>query len=195
MLSKLWVSFFGISFIFGILTNKIDLVSSAYTQGANAAIELIIKIVGLMCLWSGIMEVAYESGLSKHIAFAMRPFLRLLFGKDSKDKHAMELISANITANMLGVSNAATPIGLQAADRLYKIAGQKGTPDSVLTLIILNSASIQLIPTTVAAIRSSYGAREPFDIMPAVWCASFCSVVTVLILARTVRNRFPDISN
>ena len=107
----------------------------------------------------------------------------------------MELISANITANLLGVSNAATPIGLQAASRLYQISGNKGTPDSVLTLVVLNTASIQIIPTTVAAIRSSYGAAKPFDIMPAVWGASLFSVITVLFLARMLKNRFPDISN
>ena len=195
MLSKLWVSFLGISFIFGFLTNRMDVVSAAYTEGAAAAIELILKIVGLMCLWSGVMEIAYESGLSGHIARLMRPLLKSLFGKVSKDEKAMELISANITANLLGVSNAATPIGLQAASRLYNLSGKRGTPDSVLTLTILNTASIQIIPTTVAAIRSSYGAAKPFDIMPAVWGASLCSVVTVLFLARLLKNRFPDISN
>ncbi len=194
MLSKVWVSFLGISFIFGVLTNRMDVVSAAYIDGANAAIELIVSIVGLMCLWSGIMEIAYQSGLSSYIARGMRPILRLLFGKASKDTQAMELVSANITANMLGVSNAATPIGLQAVSRLYQIAGRKGTPDSVLTLIVLNTASIQIIPTTVAAIRASYGAAEPFDIMPAVWGASLCSVITVLFLARMIRNRFPDSS-
>ncbi len=194
MLSKLWVSFLGISFIFGFLTNRMDVVSAAYTEGAAAAIELILKIVGLMCLWSGVMEIAYESGLSGHIARLMRPLLKSLFGKVSKDEKAMELISANITANLLGVSNAATPIGLQAASRLYNLSGKRGTPDSVLTLTILNTASIQIIPTTVAAIRSSYGAAKPFDIMPAVWGASLCSVVTVLFLARLLKNRFPDIS-
>ena len=169
MLSKLWVSFLGISFIFGVLTNRMDVVSAAYTEGAAAAIELILKIVGLMCLWSGVMEIAYESGLSRHIASLMRPLLKLLFGKASNDEKAMELISANITANMFGVSNAATPIGLQAASRLYDLSGKRGAPDSVLTLTILNTASIQIIPTTVAAIRASYGAAKPFDIMPAVW--------------------------
>lgn len=195
MLSKLWVSFLGISFIFGVLTNRMDVVSAAYTEGASAAIELILKIIGLMCLWSGVMEIAYESGLSRHIASLMRPLLKLLFGKASNDEKAMELISANITANMFGVSNAATPIGLQAASRLYELSGKRGTPDSVLTLTILNTASIQIIPTTVAAIRASYGAAKPFDIMPAVWGASLCSVVTVLFLARLLKNRFPDISN
>ena len=195
MLSKLWVSFLGISFIFGVLTNRMDVVSAAYTEGAAAAIELILKIVGLMCLWSGVMEIAYESGLSRNIASLMRPLLKLLFGKASNDKKAMELISANITANMFGVSNAATPIGLQAASRPYELSGKRGTPDSVLPLTILNTASIQIIPTTVAAIRASYGAAKPFDIMPAVWGASLCSVVTVLFLARLLKNRFPDISN
>lgn len=194
MLSKLWVSFLGLSCLFGFLTNKMNMVSTAYIDGASAAIELIIKIIGLMCLWSGVMEIAYKSGLSEKISHVMKPMLRLLFGKNAKDKRSMELISANITANMLGVSNAATPIGLQAASRLYKLEGNKGTPDSVLTLIILNTASIQIIPTTVAAIRASYGATEPFDIIPAVWGASFCSIIAVLFLANIVKDKFPDVS-
>lgn len=104
----------------------------------------------------------------------------------------MELVSANVTANLLGLSNAATPIGLQAVSRLYDTVGRKGAPDAVLALITLNTASIQLIPSTVAAVRAGYGAVQPFDIMPAVWCASICSVAVVLLMAHMLRPFFPD---
>ena len=99
----------------------------------------------------------------------------------------MELVSANVTANLLGLSNAATPIGLQAAKALKKAEGERST-DGVLTLIVLNSASIQLIPTTIAAIRSSLGTRSPYDIMPAIWIASIASVAVVLIASRLLRK-------
>ena len=104
----------------------------------------------------------------------------------------MEAVSANVTANLLGLSNAATPLGLRAVDRLYALAGRRGAPDSVLTLITLNTASIQLIPSTVAAIRASCGAAAPFDIMLPVWGASAASVVAVLLSGRLIRPLFPD---
>lgn len=192
MLSKLWVGFFCISLLCGTLTGRLDAVSSAAAEGATAAVELILKIAGLMCLWSGVMEVVSESGLASKIEACLRPLLQKLFGRAARDRKAMELVSANVTANLLGLSNAATPIGLRAVSRLYESAGRRGTPDSILTLIILNTASIQLIPSTVAAVRASYGAAQPFDIMPAVWCASVCSVGIVLLMARALRPFFPD---
>ena len=192
MLSKLWVRFFCISLLCGTLTGRLDAVSSAAAEGATAAVELILKIAGLMCLWSGVMEVVSESGLASKIEACLRPLLQKLFGRAVRDRKAMELVSANVTANLLGLSNAATPIGLRAVSRLYESAGRQGTPDSILTLIILNTASIQLIPSTVAAVRASYGAAQPFDIMPAVWCASVCSVGIVLLMARALRPFFPD---
>ena len=192
MLSKLWVGFLALSLIFGVVTGRLDAVSAAAATGAASAVELILKIAGLMCLWSGVMELVSASGLAGKIERLLRPALRLLFGSAAKDRKAMELVSANVTANLLGLSNAATPIGLQAISRLYDTAGRKGAPDAVLALITLNTASIQLIPSTVAAVRAGYGAVQPFDIMPAVWCASICSVAVVLLMAHMLRPFFPD---
>ena len=138
------------------------------------------------------MEVLRAAGLAEKLSAALRPVLRPLFGSAAHDLEAMELVSANVTANLLGLSNAATPLGLRAASRLYTLAGRRGAPDSVLTLITLNTASIQLIPSTVAAIRASCGAAAPFDIMPAVWAASAASVAVVLLSARLLRPLFPD---
>lgn len=194
MLSKVWVIFVVLSVLCGILTGRMDQVSNAATQGASEAVTLIIGIVGVMALWSGIMEVVQSSGLSQKIEWCMRPILRLIFGKAAHNRGVMELVSSNITANLLGLSNAATPIGLQAASALYESEKGKGagTPDAVIKLITLNTASIQLIPSTVAAIRASYGSKTPFDIMPAVWCASAASVAAVLIAGRLLRPWFPD---
>lgn len=192
MLSKLWVGFLTLSLLCGVITGRVDAVSAAAAEGAASAVELMIKITGLMCLWSGVMELVSASGLAGKIERVLRPFLRALFGPAAKDRKAMELVSANVTANLLGLSNAATPIGLQAVSRLHDTAGRKGASDAVLTLIVLNSASIQLIPSTVAAVRAGYGAVQPFDIMPAVWCASAFSVAVVLVMARMLRPLFPD---
>lgn len=105
----------------------LDAVSAAAATGAASAVELILKIAGLMCLWSGVMELVSASGLAGKIERLLRPALRLLFGSAAKDRKAMELVSANVTANLLGLSNAATPIGLQAVSRLYDHSGAKGS--------------------------------------------------------------------
>ena len=192
MLSKLWVGFLVISLFCGALTGRTQAVSSAAAEGAAAAVTLLLQIMGVMCFWSGVMELVSVSGLAGKIAACLRPLLRRLFGRASADREAMELVSANVTANLLGLSNAATPIGLRAVSRLYTIAGRRGTPDTVLTLIILNTASIQLIPSTVAAIRAGLGAQQPFDIMPAVWCASISSIAAVLLAAWVLRTIFRE---
>ena len=192
MLSAIWVTFLTLSLLAGAASGRLEDVTAAVGTGAAEAVTLSISIAGLMCFWSGVMEVLRAAGLAEKLSAALRPVLRPLFGGAARDSEAMELVSANVTANLLGLSNAATPLGLRAASRLYALAGQRGAPDSVLTLITLNTASIQLIPSTVAAIRASCGAAAPFDIMPAVWAASAASVAVVLLSARLLRPLFPD---
>lgn len=140
--------------------------------------------VGVMGLWSGILELMQKSGICKGLTVLLRPILCPLFPRASQDTETMEGIAANVTANLMGLSNAATPIGLRAGKRLYGLYGAAGTPDEVLTFVVLNTTSIQLIPTTVAAVRAALGAAQPFDIMPAVWGASICSVAVGLAAAR-----------
>ena len=192
MLSVIWVAFLALALLCGAVTGRLDAVTAAVGTGASEAVTLAISIAGLMCFWSGVMEVIRASGLAEKLSHALTPLLRPLFGKAANDREAMELVSANVTANLLGLSNAATPLGLRAVDRLYTLAGRRGSPDTVLTLITLNTASIQIIPSTVAAVRASCGAAAPFDIMPAVWGASVASVAIVLLSARILRPLFPD---
>lgn len=192
MLSWIWVAFLVFSLLFGAASGRLPEVTAAMTEGAGQAVSLLLSITGLMCFWSGVMEVLSQSGLAASIARALRPVLRPLFGGAARDGQAMEAVSANVTANLLGLSNAATPIGLRAADRLYTVCGRRGAPDALLTLVTLNSASIQLVPSTVAAVRASLGAKAPFDIMPAVWGASVVSVAVVLSASRLLRPIFPD---
>lgn len=192
MLSKIWTAFLFIAWIGGMATGRMGQVSQAAAQGAGQAIKLLIEMIGLMMFWSGVMSVVSASGLGAGIARVLRPVLRPLFGRAGNDQQSMELVGASITANMLGLSNAATPLGLRAAERLYETAGHRGSPDRVLTFIILNTTSIQLIPTTVAALRAGMGAQAPFDIMPAVWGASILSVTAALLAAHCLRPLFPD---
>lgn len=190
MLSAIWVAFLLLALICGAITGRLDAVTTAVGTGAGEAVTLIISITGLMCFWSGIMELVQASGLAEKLSRMLMPFLRPLFGKVSADREAMEAVSANVAANLLGLSNAATPLGLRAADRLYTLEGRHGSPDTVLTLITLNTASIQLIPSTVAAVRAACGAASPFDIMLPVWGASIFSVAVVLLSGRLMRPWF-----
>ena len=146
MLNVLWAAFLTLAFVCGAVTGRLSEVSAALTEGAAGAVTLAIGIAGLMCFWSGIMELMQQSGLTHIIARFLMPVLRPLFGKASEDSEAMQAVSANVTANLLGLSNAATPLGLRAASRLHKLSGSDTASDAVLTLIVLNSASIQLVP-------------------------------------------------
>lgn len=193
MLSYIWVAFLVLSLVCGAVTGRMSEVTAAMTEGAGQAVTLLLSITGLMCFWSGVMEILSQSGLTGRIASGLRPVLRPLFGEAARDREAMEAVSANVTANLLGLSNASTPMGLRAADRLYTVCGRRGAPDAVLTLVTLNSASIQLIPSTVAAVRAALGAETPFDIMPAVWGASIVSVLAVIFAGRLLRPLFPDL--
>nr|WP_305147364.1 nucleoside recognition domain-containing protein [Butyricicoccus faecihominis] len=181
-----------LSLVCGVATGRLDAVTAAVSTGAAEAVTLAISIAGLMCFWSGLMELISASGLAEKLSRLLMPVLRPLFGAASRDREAMEAVSANVTANLLGLSNAATPLGLKAVDRLYTLEGRRGSPDTVLTLITLNTASIQLIPSTVAAVRGACGSAAPFDIMPAVWVASITSVAAVLISGRLMRPLFPE---
>lgn len=193
MLSAVWVIFLVLALVCGGITGRLEAVTAAVGTGAAQAVSLAVSIAGLMCFWSGVMELLQASGLAEKIAQLLMPLLRPLFGSAAaKDRQAMQAVSANVTANLLGLSNAATPLGLQAADRLYALTGRRGAPDPVLTLLILNATSIQLIPSTVAAVRAACGAAAPFDIMVPVWGASIASVIAALLCSRVLRPFFPD---
>lgn len=180
-----------ISVVFGMVNGTMDAVSAAALSGANDAITLTISLLGVLCLWSGVLEVMDQSGLSNKLAAVFRPLLRKIFPDASADPVTLSAISANISANLLGIGNAATPLGIQAARRMAR--GCNGTAsDSLCRFIVLNTASIQLIPATVAGVRAACGAAEPFDILPAVWFSSVLSVAAGLLAARIFQFLWRD---
>ena len=175
-----------VSVLFGIYNGTMDAVSAAALSGANDAVTLCVGLLGVICLWSGVLEIMDRSGLSQILAAAFRPLLRKLFPDAAGDPVTLSAISANISANLLGIGNAATPLGIQAAKRMAKGCGGTAS-DSLCRFIVLNMASIQLIPATVAGVRAACGAAEPFDILPAVWFASVLSVAAGLLAARVLQ--------
>ena len=136
-----------------------------------------------MCLWTGIMAIMNKCGFIDGLTRLFRPILRRFLPCACRDKETLNAVSANISCNMLGLGNAATPLGIQAARRMARGTGGVAT-DELCALVVLNTASIQLLPTTVAGVRAAYGSASPFDILPAVWLASVLSVTAGLTAAR-----------
>ena len=143
-------------------------------QGAQRGVTLSISLAGSLCLWAGIGKVMEKLGLTAGLARLLRPGMVRLFPAAAEDSALAASLSANICANFLGLGNAATPPGMEAARRLAARSPQVAS-DELCRLVVLNTASIQLIPANVAALRSSLGCSTPFDILPAVWITSLCS--------------------
>lgn len=183
VLSLVWVLFVSISLIFGVVNGKIGDVSTAVMQGAQGGITVAIGIAGSICLWSGIGNLMDKIGLTTALSKLLKPLLNLIFPGTKTDHLLRQDLSANICANILGLGNAATPMGIKAVKRMRR-ADQPGlATDEMCRLIVLNTASIQLIPANVAAIRASLGSSSPFDILPAVWVTSLCSATLGILAA------------
>ena len=178
MLSYVWTGLLLLSCITACLLGRTNELATAVTDGAGNAVSLCLTMIGLLGIWSGVMELMEQAGIARRIAVLLNPLLKRLF--PTTDAQAIQYISTNVTANLLGLSNAATPFGLKAAERMYQT---KGASDELLRFLVLNTTSIQLVPTTVAAVRAMLGAENPFDIMPAVWGASIVSVAVGLTAA------------
>lgn len=163
-------------------------VTAAALEGADSAIRLALSMAGALCLWNGVLEILEESGLTQRLACLFQPLLRRILPTASRDPETLSNISANVSANLLGLGNAATAPGIRAAQRMAR--GCRGiASDELCLLVVLNTASIQLLPTTVAALRSANGCQTPFDILPAVWSTSLLSVTAGLLTARAL-SRF-----
>jgi len=182
-MSVIWVVMIGASVLCGLLTGRGEAVAVAALEGAAAGVELCISMAGVLCLWMGVMEVMRRSGLSEGLSRVLRPALKRLYPDFAEDKRVMDTVSANVSANLLGLGNAATPLGLEAA-RLMAAHTPGIASDSLCMLVVCNTASIQLIPTTVASIRAAAGCATPFDILPAVWLTSLIALVVGLSAAK-----------
>ena len=190
MMSRILLVMLALSFLFGALLGRLDAVTQASISGAKEAVTLLLGIGGTICLWCGLMEVMDRSGLTARIARLLTPVIRLLYGRDGDDPEAREALAQNMAANLLGLGSAATPAGLRAAARLHRLAEQRGErPKNVWLLIAVNTASLQLLPTTVAAVRAELGSPAPFDILPAVWLSSLGSVCAAALCAKALGRR------
>ena len=182
-MSVIWTVMVGAAILCGLATGNGEAVAAAALEGAGAGVELCLTMAGVLCLWMGVMEIMRRSGLAAGLSRLLMPVLRRLYPAFARDRAVMDAVAANVSANLLGLGNAATPLGLEAARRM-SAATPGVASDALCMLVVCNTASLELIPTTVASIRAAAGCRTPFDILPAVWLASAVSVAVGITAAR-----------
>ena len=190
-MALIWTGMVVAALLCGLATGNGPAVAAAAMEGAAAAVELCLSMAGVLCLWMGVMEVMKRSGLSQALTRLLRPVLKRLYPEFARDRAVMDSIAANVSANLLGLGNAATPLGIQAARQMSRRTPGTAS-DALCLLVVCNTASIQLIPTTVASVRMAAGSTAPFDILPAVWLASALSVTAGIVAAKCFAQLWRD---
>ncbi len=190
MLNFIWCGMILISFIVSIFTGKIEATTNGAMEGAALAVETCIGLLGSMCLWTGLAKIAEKSGLVEVFAKILKPITKVIFPKLKPNSAAHRCIVLNMVANILGMGNAATPLGINAMKELDKLNRGKGTASNEMCMfVVINTASIQLIPSTVIALRQMYGSTNPTEIVAPVWLCSICSVVVGVLMAKLFEKR------
>lgn len=189
MMNYVWPVMILFAFVSAIVTGSMSGLSAAVIQGGQDAVSLLLRLVAMLCLWGGIMEIAESAGITRAFSRILSPVLKLIFPRLKKEDYALEAVSMNITANVLGLGNAATPLGLEAMRRLQEINTDPLTAsDEMVVFVVMNTAAMHIVPTTVATLRGQYGSQSPMAIMPASILTSFCAL-TVAITCAKLGNR------
>lgn len=190
MLNYIWGGMILIAFVVSLFNGRLEEVTSAAIEGAGVAIETCIGLLGIMCFWSGLAKIAENSGLTRVFARVLRPITRLLFPKLKKESAAMSAIVMNMVANLLGMGNAATPLGIAAMKELDRENRHRCTASNEMCMfVVLNTASIQLIPSTVISLRQMFGSEHPSEIVVPVWICSACALAVGVVVAKTLEKR------
>lgn len=182
MINYIWFILLLFGILIGIFTGNGEAISRAIVDSASSTTSLIIGLMGIMCFWCGTMKVAEKSGLTGKLAKLLTPILKLLFKDASKSENAMGAIVMNLTANMLGLSNAATPFGIKAMEELDKLNPNKGRASNDMALfLVMNAACIQFLPSTVISIRAAEGSSNPgIIIIPAMIATATAALVGIV---------------
>ena len=184
-MSHIWLFFLLASLVSGGLSGQLSHLSVAAIQGAQEGVQLSLALAGALCLWSAVSRVMEKSGLSEKLSQLLSPFLSRIFPETCRDGAARSFLCANFTANLLGLGSAATPMGVSCVRRMQEFSrDKKRASNEMCRLIVMNTASIQLLPATIASVRSASGCETPFDILPAVWLASALSVLVGVTAAK-----------
>ena len=182
MINYIWFVMIFLGLIVGIFTGNGEGISNAIIGSIDSTVSFIIGLVGLMCFWCGVMKVAEKSGFTEKLAKLMKPILKLIFKESAKDEKALGAIVMNITANMMGLGNAATPFGIKAMEEMDRLNNEKGRASNDMALfLVLNAACIQLVPSTVLSIRAAAGSTNPgVIILPAIISTGTAAIVCVI---------------
>lgn len=190
-MNYIWVGMIAFSFVCAAIGGNMQSLSDAVLTGATNAVELCISLLGMLCLWGGIMNVAQQSGFTLIVGRILSPLFRLVFRNVKKDSSSAQAISMNFTANLLGLGNAATPLGLEAMKRLQNDNSNKlVATDDMAVFVVMNSAAMRIIPTTVASLRSKYNSVSPMEIMPATWICTALSLCVGITAAKLLGRVF-----
>lgn len=185
MLNKIWPLFIIVSFAYSIYSGNIFNINNAIFDSAEKTVDLCLTMFGTLCLWNGIMKIAVKTSLINKLTYILKPFISFIFPEIKNDEKINKEISMNMVANILGLGNASTPLGLKAMDSMQKINTDKSKlSNSMAMFILVNTASLQIIPTTVIAIRSSLNSENPTKIIFAVWVATVAAFATAIILGK-----------
>lgn len=177
-----------VSFIFALVNGSMSEVSAEILDKSGEAVQLVISLCGMMCFWCGLMKVAERAGLTEKLADLLSPVVGMLFKNIRKGSKAMGLITMNLAANILGLGNATTPLGVAAMKAIAEEQPMQNSTanDDMIMLAVLNTASLQLLPATTAALRTAKGAAKPLDILPCVWIVTAYSVIVAVISAKVM---------
>lgn len=175
MMNYVWAILILVAIIFAIATGKGSEIGSALLSSGETSVNLLLTLAGTISLWSGVMAIAESSGITKGLSTLFRPVLKLLFKDYKDDNRVMNAVSTNITANLIGLGNAATPAGLKAIASMYN--GENKINNSMATFIVMNTSSIQIVPTTIVALRLAKGSNAPMEIAPCIWISSICALM------------------
>lgn len=191
MLNIIWPAFIIISFIYALISGNIEQTSNGIFDSAASAVELTLTFFGTICLWNGVMAIAKKTTLMQKLTKILQPIVKFLFPELKQNKQIKEEISMNMVANLLGLGNAATPLGLKAMETMQKENSQKDRlTNSMAMFIVINTASLQIIPTNVIAIRSSLGSVEPSSIILPVWIATIIAAIVGVTATKILMKRF-----
>lgn len=185
MLGKIFGSVTLLSLLIALLTGNTEALGNAILDGASDAVTLTISLAGVMCLWCGVMEVLREAGLITLLARLIRPFLRLFFPDSCGEGQGAEEIAANVAANLLGLGNAATPLALSALEKMQRRNPHPDRPSNdMVTLAVMNTAPVNLLPATILSLRRAAGSSDPFSVVAPIWLVSFFCWIAALSLSR-----------
>lgn len=188
LLTFLWIGCIFLSILSDLAAGAPFQTGAAAMEGAKAGVDLVIALAGPICLWSALSRAMEQAGITEKLCAVLRPLLRRLFPVCAADRTGFWNLCGNLAANLLGLGNAATPLGIRAAQRMQVLSGGQAASDELCLLVVINTASLQLIPSTVAAVRAQLGAAHAFDILPAVWFASACSVAVGILAAKGLKT-------